>query len=308
MFRLRSISSLETLFASDSSFHHLATSILQILLAPLHPVSGRPQSPSHNSLNSFIFISQHTQNPRLSILNRQVYLLYHLHLNAYLTISTACRPIARAQTYSFILLFVELGNMEPCTAWLFNMVDGNPSTVTQRNDPKKLESTFAAYWRSPGRTHGMSPVELMSGTHIRIRLHMKKVENQKHWTYDYNVSIHPHAIEVITYLKDYQTPNNNHSPTLKCVGNQGHIDRHVWQFASLIDHRGKTTAGTGAWMSVITELDIKLGEILKKVEERMKLEANLVTEPPRAHSIERAAPSESGSNDKDENRSSTRDL
>lgn len=100
-------------------------------------------------------------------------------------------------------------DMEPCTAWLFNMVDGDPLAVTEHDDPKRLESTFAAYWRSPGRTYGMSPVELMSGIHIPIGLHMKKVKNQKHWTYDYNVSIHPHAIEVITYLKDYQTPKNN---------------------------------------------------------------------------------------------------
>lgn len=137
-------------------------------------------------------------------------------------------------------------DMEPCTAWLFNMVDGDPLAVIKRDDPKRLESTFAAHWRSPDRTHGMSPVELMSGTQIPIGLHMKKVENQKHWTYNYNVSIHPHAIEVITNVKDYHFPKNNQTPMLKCVGGYGHIDRHVWPFASLMNHRAKATARAGA--------------------------------------------------------------
>ena len=112
-------------------------------------------------------------------------------------------------------------NSEPCTSWMFKMVDGDPLTVTKRDGPNKLKVTFAAYWRHPDQGYDVTTDELISGTQVPVGLYMKKARSRKYWTYDYNISIQPHAIEVINHVENYQRTE------LGCVGGYGYIDRNL---------------------------------------------------------------------------------
>lgn len=80
-----------------------------MLLVPLQSVSHRSQSPSYDSFYPYVFISQRTYSLQLLNLNRKVSLLTICMYMLYLTISIVCRRTARAQTYSFRLLFIKLG-------------------------------------------------------------------------------------------------------------------------------------------------------------------------------------------------------
>lgn len=80
-----------------------------MLLVPLQSVSYRSQSPSYDSFYPCVFISQRTYSLQLLNLNRKVSLLTIFMCMLYLTISIVCRQTARAQTYSFRLLFIKLG-------------------------------------------------------------------------------------------------------------------------------------------------------------------------------------------------------
>ena len=108
------------------------------------------------------------------------------------------------------------------------------------------------------------------------------------WTYDYNISKHPHSIEVKDTLTDDPTRK------LVCVGGLGNISRNAWQFADLGGLEDKVKAGGGAWVSDITAVNVKMGEIQGAFEGRRKAEAELAAKPKGGSARKRAAPSTSG--------------
>lgn len=175
-------------------------------------------------------------------------------------------------------------SIEPCTSWVFNMVDQDPLIVTKGDNANKLKTiftAFTAFWTAPDQGYNVTPAE--HGTHLAVGLCMKEAQLGEYWTYDYNISKQPHAVTVIGTLTDGQAPK------LRCLGGFGNISRKTWQFASLVGNGAKVKAGSRSWVSDMAALGVKLGEIQEKFEERKKVEANLAAKP-KTKSNKRAAP------------------
>ena len=170
--------------------------------------------------------------------------------------------------------------IEPCTSWIFKTAEQNPSKFTKRDAKKKQKSTFTALWTA--LDHGYSVTPAQYGMKVPIGQWMGKANGGKYWNYDYNISRYSHAIEVMENLI------SDPARKLVCTGGIGGINRNAWQFADLTGLESKVKAGSGTWMSDIAALNVKLGEIQGKFEERMKVEAALAAEP-NAKSKKRAA-------------------
>ena len=181
--------------------------------------------------------------------------------------------------------------IEPCASWIFKMVDRNPLIVMRRDDSQKPKTRFAAYWTAPDQGYNVAPAQY--GTRLAVGLCVNgQVRIGKYWTYDYNISKHPHAIKVIDTLAD------DPYPKLTCVGGIGRISRKAWQFA---DHSGlesRVKAGGGAWVSDIAAPNAKMREIQENFELRKRKEADLAAEPHHS-SKKRAAPSRSATAEAD---------
>lgn len=177
-------------------------------------------------------------------------------------------------------------SIEPCTSWVFNVVDQDPLIVTKGDNANKLKTTFTAFWTAPDQGYNVTPAE--HGTHLAVGLCMREAQLEKYWTYDYNISKQPHAVTVIGTLTHGQAPK------LTCLGGFGNISRKTWQLASLVGNGAKVKAGGCSWVSGMEALGVELGEIQEKFEERKKVEANLAAKP-KTKSNKRAAPSGSKS-------------
>lgn len=172
-------------------------------------------------------------------------------------------------------------NIEPCTSWVFKTVVPDPV-----NAPK--ETKFTAFWTAPDQGYNMVPTH--HGTQHAIGLCMEKARIGRYWTYDYNISKERHAIKVIDTLAAGPLPK------VTCVGGFGHINRIQWQLASLTGHGSQVKAEHCVGVMDFAAVNVKLGEIQARVEERTRVEAVLpavVKDNPK----KRTAPSESGSAD-----------
>ena len=181
-------------------------------------------------------------------------------------------------------------SIEPCTSWVFNMVDQDPLAATKGNNAEKLKQTFTAFWTAPGQEYNVTPAQ--HGTQLAVGIYMENAPVGKYWTYDYNISKQPHAIKVIDTLTDDQAPK------LICLGGFGNTSRKTWQFVNLVGNRAIAKAGSHDWVRDNAALGVRFGEIQKKFEERKKVEANLAAEP-KTNPNKRAAPSESSSAEDD---------
>ena len=181
-------------------------------------------------------------------------------------------------------------SIEPCASWIFKMVDRNPLIAMRRDDSQKPKAKFAAFWTAPDQGYNITPAQY--GTRLAVGLRMKQKLLGKYWTYDYNISKHPHAIKVIDTLTD------DPYPKLTCVGGIGRISRNAWQFAGLSGLETKVKAGGGAWVSDIAAPNAKMREIQENFEMRKKMEADLAAKPHHG-SKKRAAPSRSATPEAD---------
>lgn len=91
-------------------------------------------------------------------------------------------------------------SIEPCTSWVFNIVDQDPLIVNKAGNANKLKTTFTAFWTAPDQGYNVTPAE--HGTHLAVGLCMKEAQLGEYWTYDYNISKQPHAVTVIGTLTD----------------------------------------------------------------------------------------------------------
>ena len=170
-------------------------------------------------------------------------------------------------------------NIEPCTSWVFKTVVQDPV-----NAPK--ETKFTAFWTAPDQECNMMPAH--HGTQLAIGLCMEKARMGKYWTYDYNISKERHAIKVIDTLTAGPVPK------VACVGGFGHISRKIWQLASLIGHGTQVTAEHCIVVMDFAALNVYLGDIQARFEERTRVEA-ILPAVPKDNPKKRAAPSKSGS-------------
>ena len=171
-------------------------------------------------------------------------------------------------------------NIEPCTSWVFK-------TAVQDavNAPK--EAKFTAFWTALDQGCKMEPTH--HGTQLAIGLCMEKAQTGRYWTYDYNISKERHAIKVIDTL------TAGPAPTIACVGGFGRINRKLWQLASLIGHGNQVTAEHCIGLIDFAAMNVKLGEIQARVEQRARLGAILSAAVPKDNPKKRAVPLESRS-------------
>ena len=170
-------------------------------------------------------------------------------------------------------------NIEPCTSWVFRTVVQDPV-----NAPKEIK--FTAFWTAPDQGCNMVPTH--RGTQLAIGLCMEKARFRRYWTYDYNISQERHAIKVIDTL------TAGPAPKVACVGGFGHINRKLWQLASLIGHGNQVTAEHCTGVIDFAAVNVKLGEIQARFEERKRVEAVLPAVP-KDNPKKRAAPLKIGS-------------
>ena len=168
--------------------------------------------------------------------------------------------------------------IEPCTSWVFKTVVQDPLHAPQ-------ETKFTAFWTAPDQGHNMIPTN--HGTHLAIGLCMEKARVGRYWTYDYNISKERHAIKVIDTL------TADPAAKVVCVGGFGHIDRKLWQLASLIGHGSQVKAEHCVGVMDFAAVNVKLGEIQARFEERMRVEV-IVSAGLKDDTKKRAAPLESG--------------
>ena len=171
-------------------------------------------------------------------------------------------------------------NVEPCTSWVFKIVVQDPV-----NAPK--EAKFTAFWTALDQECKMEPTH--HGTQLAIGLCMEKAPTGRYWTYDYNISKEQHAIKVIDTL------TAGPAPKIACVGGFGHINRKLWQLASLIGHGDAVTAENCIGLIDFAAMNFKLGEIQARFEERTRVKAILPAAVPKDNPKKRARPSEHGS-------------
>ena len=169
-------------------------------------------------------------------------------------------------------------NIEPCTSWVFNTVDQDPVDL-----PKKIK--FTAFWTAPDQ--GCNMVLTHRGTQLAIGLCMEKAQFRRDWTYDYNISNERHAIKVIDTL------TASTASKVACVGGFGHINRKLWQLASLIGHGNQVTVELCTGLIDFAAVNVKLGEIQARFEERKRAEA-IPPAVPKDNPKKRAAPLASG--------------
>ena len=169
---------------------------------------------------------------------------------------------------------------EPCTSWVFKTVIPDPTHAPQ-------ETKFTAFWTAPDQGYNMVPTH--HGTHLAIGLCMEKARVGRYWTYDYNMSKERHAIKVIDTLTAADL-----APKVACVGGFGHIDRKLWQLASLIGHGSQVRAEHCVGVMDLAAVNVRLGEIQARFEERTRVEA-IVPAVPKDDAKKRTAPLESGS-------------
>lgn len=123
-------------------------------------------------------------------------------------------------------------------------------------------------------------------TQLAIGLCMEKARMGRYWTYDYNISKERHAIKVIDTLTAFPAPK------VACVGGFGHINRKLWQLASLIGHGNQVTVEHCTGVMDFAAVNVKLGGIQARFEERTNLET-IGTAAPKDNAKKRAAPLES---------------
>ena len=168
--------------------------------------------------------------------------------------------------------------IEPCTSWVFKTVIQDPV-----NAPKEMK--FTAFWTAPDQGCNMVPTH--RGTQLAIGLCMERARFRTYWTYDYNISIERHAIKVIDTL------TASPAREVACVGGFGHINRKLWQLASLIGHGNQVTAEHCTGVMDFAAVNVKLGEIQARFEERKRVEA-IAPSVRKYIPVKRAAPLESG--------------
>ena len=170
--------------------------------------------------------------------------------------------------------------IEPCTSWVFKTVVLDPVNAPE-------QTKFAAFWTAPDPGCNMKPTD--HATQLAIGLCMEKSRTGRYWTYDYNISKERHAIKVIDTLTAVPA-----STKVACMGGFGHINRKLWQLASLIGHGNQVTVEHCMGVVDFTAVNIRLGVIQARFEERTRVEAVV---PPAAkdNPKKRAAPLKSGS-------------
>ena len=197
---------------------------------------------------------------------------------------TVCRMLSVSSQMTFAELHEAIAvafgwNIEPCTSWVFKRLVQN-----RVNAPEQIN--FVAFWTAPGP--GCNAVPNHHSTQVAIGLYMEKAPSRRYWTYDYNISHERHAIRVVDIL------TAGSAPKVACVGGFGLIDRKLWQFASLIGLENQVTTEQCTGVVDFAAMNVKLGEIQARFEERKRAEANPPTVP-KNNPKKRAAPSESES-------------
>ena len=110
----------------------------------------------------------------------------------------------------------------PCNSWVFRNWSADPIN----HIAAKHAGLRSIYFTHPGKDFGIEPSMLHTSTKIEDMLSNEDGKLLKFWTYDYNISRHRHAIEVLRIEKDGKDE-------ISCLGGQGHIEHNAWQFGNL---------------------------------------------------------------------------
>ena len=197
---------------------------------------------------------------------------------------TVCRMLSVSSQMTFTELHEAIAvafgwNIEPCASWVFKKQIRNRVNAPEENN-------FIPFWTAPGQECNAVPNH--RGTQVAIGLCMENESSRRYWTYDYNISYERHAIRVVDIL------TAGSAPKVACVGGFGHINRKLWQLASLIGHGNQVTTEQCTGVIDFAAMNVKLGEIQARFEERKRVEAIPPTVP-KDNPKKRAAPSESES-------------
>ncbi len=97
---------------------------------------------------------------------------------------------------------------------------------------------FALYFTVPNQGYDITPSRL--DDHDKLNEWMSLESLCRYWLYDYNISRHHHAIEVVDVMVDDEPSK------IRCLGGQGSIKRKAWQFGNFNGQKG-VTAGKSSW-------------------------------------------------------------
>ena len=146
----------------------------------------------------------------------------------------------------------------PCTIWNFQNTIRGPLVASP------VPGSFAVYYTVPDQGYDIIPSRL--DDHETLNEWMGLEPPCRFWLYDYNISRHHHAIEVMDKMAD-----DGHSK-IRCLGGQGSIKRKAWQFG---DFNGKfgVTAGKSSWEFDMASIHKSMGLVQAKYEKRTADEA-----------------------------------
>ena len=147
---------------------------------------------------------------------------------------------------------------EPCTSWNFQNTKRSPLVASP------VLGDFAVYYTVPDQGYDIIPSRLYD--HETLNDWMSLEPPCRFWLYDYNISRHHHAIEVMDKMAD-DGPSK-----IRCLGGQGSIKRKPWQFG---DFNGKfgVTAGKSSWEFDMASIHKSMGLVQAKYKKRTADEA-----------------------------------
>lgn len=146
-----------------------------------------------------------------------------------------------------------------CFSWVFRMWTEDP---VKHNDSQRNKSNVAIYCTSDGFDAAIEPSKL--GTQSTVTDKLKTVGLGRFWTYDFNISRFPHAIEVVDLL------NDEHKAKIGFIGGQGQLERKAWQFADLAGVDGVIRAARSGWDLDMGQVNARLKAMQEEVYEKRK--------------------------------------
>ena len=147
---------------------------------------------------------------------------------------------------------------EPCTSWSFQNTKKSPLVASPVPGDVAIYYTFPdqGYDITPSRLHDQDRLDEWMGLETHYRF----------WLYDYNISRHHHAIEVM------EIGTVDGLSKIRWMGGQGSINRKAWQFGNFNGKKG-VTGGRSSWEFDMTSTHKNMELVQAKYEKRTADEA-----------------------------------
>lgn len=147
---------------------------------------------------------------------------------------------------------------EPCTSWSFQNTKKSPLVASP------VPGDFAIYYTSPGQGYDIIPSSL--NDYDKLNEWMGLEPFRRFWLYDYNISRHHHAIEVMEIVAV------DGLSKIRWLGGQGSIKRKAWQFGNFNGQKG-VTGGKSSWEFDMVSTHKDMESVQAKYEQRTAYDA-----------------------------------